>query len=166
MRPDLTFAPLLETHWPAVQRIYQEGIDTGQATFETLAPEWQRFETGHTPDCRLVALEKDRVIAWAALSPFSSRPVYKGVAEASLYVASAARGQGAGSVVMEQLIRSSEECGYWTLLAKIFPENAASLALTRKFGFRQVGVLRHIGRHHGVWRDVVLLERRAAGFPD
>jgi phosphinothricin acetyltransferase len=160
MKPDLRFVPLLETHWLDVQRIYQEGIDTGQATFETLAPEWERFDSGHTSDCRLVALEDDQVIAWAALSPFSSRPVYKGVAEASLYVASAARGKGAGSILMDRLIHSSEECGYWTLLAKIFPENAASLALTRKFGFREVGVLSRIGHHHGVWRDVVLLERR------
>jgi phosphinothricin acetyltransferase len=161
MRIDLKILPLFESHWPDVRRIYQEGIDTGQATFETSAPEWEPFDAAHTRDCRLVAIEEDRVIAWAALSPFSSRPVYRGVAEASLYVAAADRGKGAGSALMERLIRSSEECGYWTLLAKIFPENPGSLALTRKFGFREVGVLTRIGRHHGVWRDVLLLERRS-----
>ncbi len=159
----LTFSPLLNTHWPEVRRIYQEGIDTGQATFETSAPEWERFDTSHTQTCRLVALENEQVIAWAALSPFSSRQVYRGVAEASLYVAAAKRGMGAGSSLPEELIRSSEEGGYWTLLAKVFPENPASLALTRKFGFREVGVLSRIGLHHGVWRDVLLLERRAEG---
>jgi phosphinothricin acetyltransferase len=162
MKTNLTIAPLLEAHWPDVRRIYQEGIDTGQATFETSAPDWERFNAGHTRDCRLVALAEGRVIAWAALSPFSSRPVYRGVAEASLYVAAAERGKGAGSALMERLIRSSEECGYWTLLAKIFPENPASLALTRKFGFREVGILSRIGCHHGVWRDVLLLEHRAS----
>lgn len=160
MKPALTVAPLLPSHWPDVRRIYQEGIETGQATFETSTPEWDRFDASKTGDCRLVALEAGRVIAWAALSPFSSRPVYRGVAEATLYVTAPARGQGAGSTLLERLIRSSEECGYWTLLAKIFPENGASLALVRKFGFREVGVLSRIGCHNGVWRDVVLLERR------
>ena len=162
MKAALTVAPLLPSDWPDVQRIYQEGIDTGQATFETSAPEWERFDASKTSDCRLVAIEEDRVIGWAALTPFSSRPVYRGVAEATLYVSAPARGRGAGTTLLERLIRSSEECGYWTLLAKIFPENPASLALVRKFGFRQVGVLSRIGRHYGVWRDVVLLERRAA----
>jgi phosphinothricin acetyltransferase len=161
MKTALTVAPLLPSHWPDVRRIYQEGIDTGQATFETSAPEWERFDASRTSDCRLVALKEGQIIAWAALTPFSSRPVYRGVAEATLYVTAPARGQGAGSTLLERLIRSSEECGYWTLLAKIFPENTASLALVRKFGFRQVGVLSRIGRHHGAWRDVVLLERRA-----
>jgi phosphinothricin acetyltransferase len=162
MKAALSITPLLPGHWPDVRRIYQEGIDTRQATFETSVPEWDRFDASKTSECRLVALEEDRVIAWAALSAFSSRPVYRGVAEATLYVAASARGQGAGSTLLEQLIRSSEECGYWTLLAKIFPENTASLGLVRKFGFREVGVLSRIGCHYGVWRDVVLLERRAA----
>ncbi len=163
MKTDLTIVPLQETHWPDVRRIYQEGIDTGQATFETSASDWERFDASRTRDCRLVALEQDRVIAWAALSPFSSRAVYRGVVEASLYVAAAMRGKGVGSTLMERLVRSSEECGYWTPLAKIFPENPASLALARRFGFREVGVLSRIGRHHGLWRDVVLLERRVPG---
>jgi phosphinothricin acetyltransferase len=161
MKAALTVAPLLPGHWPAVRRIYQEGIDTGEATFETSAPEWECFDAGKTRDCRLVALEEGRVIAWAALTPVSSRPVYRGVAEATLYVAASARGQGVGSTLLEGLIGSSEACGYWTLLVKIFPENTASLALFRKFGFREVGVLSRIGLHHGAWRDVLLIERRA-----
>jgi len=152
--------PLTQIHWPEVQRIYQEGIDTDQATFETAAPDWARFDKGHTADCRLVAVDKERVVAWAALSPFSSRPVYRGVAEASVYVASTARGKGIGSHLFAALIRESERNGYWTLLAKIFPENPASLALVKRYGFREVGVLQRIGQQHGVWRDVVLLERR------
>ena len=153
--------PLAQLHWPEVRRIYQEGIDTDQATFETVAPDWDRFDSARTPDCRLVAMESERVLGWAALSPFSSRPVYRGVAEASVYVASNARGRGIGSHLLAALIRESEQNGYWTLLAKIFPENPASLALVKRYGFREVGVLRRIGEQHGVWRDVVLLERRA-----
>lgn len=155
-------SPLLPAHWPDVRRIYQEGIETGQATFETAAPEWEAFDASRTPDCRLVAVEDGRVLGWAALSPFSSRPVYRGVAEASVYVAAEARGQGLGKRLLEALIAESESNGYWTLLAKIFPENPTSLALVRRYGFRQVGTLERIGRRHGVWRDVLLLERRSA----
>ena len=152
--------PLIAEHWPAVRRIYEEGIETGQATFETSAPDWESFDANHTPDCRLVATIADRVAAWAALVPFSKRAVYRGVAEASLYVAAAERGKGIGTELLRSLIRESEERGYWTLLAKIFPENETSMALVRKHGFREVGRLRKIGQHKGVWRDVVLLERR------
>ena len=157
----LAIAPLLPAHWPEVRRIYQEGIETGQATFETQAPEWEAFDAGRARDCRLIAAQDDRVAAWAALSPFSSRPVYRGVAEASVYVGREARGKGVGSQLLAALIEESERAGYWTLLAKIFPENAASMALVHRYGFRQVGVLERIAQHHGVWRDVALLERRA-----
>jgi phosphinothricin acetyltransferase len=157
----LTIAPLLERHWPDVRRIYLEGIETGQATFETAPPEWGAFDATRKRDCRLIAFDGEAVAGWAALTPFSSRPVYRGVAEASVYVASEMRGRGLGSRLLAALIEESERCGYWTLLAKIFPENAASLALVRRYGFRQVGVLERIAQHHGVWRDVVLLERRA-----
>jgi L-amino acid N-acyltransferase YncA len=157
-----TIDALLSSHWPDVRRIYQEGIDTGLATFETEAPEWEAFDAGRNRDCRLVALDDNKVVGWAALSPFSSRPVYRGVAEASVYVAVEARGRGLGKRLLEALIEESERQGYWTLLAKIFPENRASLALVRAYGFRQVGSLERIGQHHGVWRDVLLLERRRA----
>lgn len=158
----IAIVPLVADHWPAVRRIYEEGIATGQATFETAAPEWQAFDVGRTQDCRLAALEGDLLLGWAALSPFSSRPVYRGVAEASVYVAADARGRGLGSRLLEALIEESERCGYWTLLAKIFPENTASMALVRRYGFREVGRLERLGAQHGVWRDVVLLERRRA----
>ena len=156
----LTIVPLAESHWPQVRRIYEDGIATGQATFETAAPDWEGFDASRNRDCRFVGIDGARVVAWAALTPFSSRPVYRGVAEASVYVAAEARGTGVGSRMLEALVRASEENGYWTLLAKIFPENAASLSLVRKFGFREVGVLTKIARDRGVWRDVVLLERR------
>ena len=155
-----SIAPLTQLHWPQVRPIYQEGIETGQATFETSAPDWDRFDSAHTADCRLVAMESEHVLGWAALAPFSSRPVYRGVAEASVYVASTARGRGIGSHLLASLIRESERNGYWTLLAKVFPENPASLALVKRHGFREVGILRRIGKQHGVWRDVLLLERR------
>ena len=160
----LQIVPMLDSHWPEVRRIYEEGIATGQATFETSAPDWERFDATRNRDCRLVGIARSRVVAWAVLVPFSSRPVYRGVAEASVYVAAEARGTGAGSRMLEALLRESEENGYWTLLAKIFPENTGSLALVRKFGFREVGVLTKIAQDRGVWRDVVLLERRI-GLP-
>lgn len=156
-----TIVPMLEAHWPEVRRIYEDGIATGQATFETAVPDWERFDVSHARDCRFVGVDGSRVVAWAALTPSSSRPVYRGVAEASVYVAAEARGTGVGSRMLEALVRASEANGYWTLLAKIFPENTGSLALVRKFGFREVGVLTKIGCDRGVWRDVVLLERRA-----
>lgn len=156
----LLIVPMVYAHWPEVRRIYEEGIATGQATFETAAPDWERFDATRNRDCRLVGMDGSRVVAWAVLVPFSSRPVYRGVAEASVYVAAEARGTGVGSRMLEALVRASEENGYWTLLAKIFPENTGSLALVRRFGFREVGVLTKIGCVRGVWRDVVFLERR------
>lgn len=153
--------PLIHEHWPDVRRIYQEGIETGQATFETAAPDWEAFDANHTLDCRLVAIVEDRIVGWAALVPFSNRPVYRGVAEASVYVEARERGRGTGTQLLRSLIRASENKGYWTLLGKIFPENESSLALVGKYGFRDVGTLTKIGQHKGEWRDVVLLERRA-----
>ena len=156
----VVIVPLVKQHWPAVRRIYEEGIEAGQATFEVSPPDWAGFDENHTAECRLVALEEDRVCGWAALSPFSSRPVYRGVAEASVYVERSSQGKGLGTQLLENLIRESERREYWTLLAKIFPENEASLGLVRRLGFREVGVLRRIGQRNGVWRDVVLFERR------
>lgn len=152
---------LLPSDWPAVERIYAEGIATGQATFEHDPPDWDRFDSSHTQDCRLALVEESTLAGWAALSPFSGRPVYCGVAEMSVYVAASARGRGLGSKLMAALCEASEQAGYWTLLAKIFPENEPSLRLAKRHGFRQIGRLERIGQHHGVWRDVILLERRA-----
>ncbi len=154
--------------WPAVRAIYLEGIATGLATFEHRAPEWEAWDRSHRADCRLVARAAGqgevpgRVLGWAALSPYSGRAVYSGVAEVSIYVAAEARGIGVGSALLAALVEASETAGIWTLQAGIFPDNPASLALHQRFGFRQVGVRERIGRDvTGRWRDVVLLERRS-----
>lgn len=151
--------------WQAVRAIYLEGIATGNATFETGAPDWEKWDRDHLADCRLVA-RKDgrpfgRVVGWAALSPVSGRCVYAGVAEVSVYIAEAARGQGVGKALLQALVEDSESHGIWTLQAGIFPENTASLALHKSCGFREVGRRERIGQMDGVWRDVVLLERRS-----
>lgn len=151
-----------ERDWPAVRAIYQEGIATGQATFETAAPEWEVWDAGHRPDCRLVARQGEQVIGWAALSPVSRRAVYRGVAEVSIYVAETARGRGVGRALLAALIEASEAAGVWTLQASVFSENEASVALHLSWGFRVVGRRERIGLHHGVWRDTLMLERRSS----
>jgi phosphinothricin acetyltransferase len=148
--------------WPAVRDIYLEGLATGQASFETETPTWDQWNNARLPACRLVARDSGGIVGWAALSPVSSRHVYRGVAEASVYIAERARGQGVGRALLEALIKAAEAAGIWTLEAKIFPENAASLALCEKCGFRRVGVREKLGCHKRVWRDVLLLERRSA----
>ena len=154
--------PLLPVHWPAVRSIYLEGLAGGHATFETEAPDWPAWDAAHLPHCRLIAREEDAVLGWAALAPVSRRAVYAGVAEVSVYVAARGRGKGIGRRLLEELIRRSETEGIWTLQASIFPENAASVRLHEACGFRQLGRRERIGRHHGVWRDTVLYERRSA----
>jgi L-amino acid N-acyltransferase YncA len=152
--------PMAAADWPQVREIYAEGIASGHATFEIEAPSWEAWDQAHLSVCRVVARRDAALAGWAALTPFSKRPVYRGVAEASVYVAQGSRGAGLGSALLQATIERSEQAGIWTLLAKIFPENTRSLAMAAKFGFRRVGVLDRIGQHHGVWRDVVLLERR------
>jgi phosphinothricin acetyltransferase len=149
--------------WLALRAIYEEGIETGLATFELTAPEWESWNHSHRPDCRLVARDGGgAIVGWAALSRYSARAVYSGVAELSVYVATTARGRGVGRALMAALIAVSEEAGVWTLQAGVMADNAASLALHEKCGFRRVGVRERIGRDaEGVWRDVVLLERRS-----
>ncbi len=147
--------------WPVVRAIYEEGIATGYATFETSAPDWRAWDAAHLPDCRLVARQDGQVIGWAALSPVSSRAVYRGVAEVSVYVAATARGRGVGRALLAALVAASETADVWTLQAGIFPENEASVALHVSCGFRVVGRRERLGLHHGVWRDVLLLERRS-----
>jgi phosphinothricin acetyltransferase len=148
--------------WPAVRAIYQEGIATGNATFEQSAPEWERWDAGHLPDTRFVARCNGEVLGWAALSPVSSRCVYAGVAEVSIYIAERARGHGVGYQLMLRLIADSEAQGIWTLQAGIFPENIASIAMHERAGFRVLGRRERIGQMDGRWRDVVLMERRSA----
>jgi L-amino acid N-acyltransferase YncA len=148
--------------WSAVREIYGEGIATGNATFETALPDWEKWNSNHRQDCRLVAGTNEQVLGWAALSPVSSRRVYSGVAEVSVYVAAAARGRGVGKVLLGALVEESELHGIWTLQAGIFPENIASIALHETCGFRKVGVRRRIGKLGETWRDVALLERRSS----
>ena len=156
-----TIKPMAQEHWPEVLRIYLEGIATGNATFETEAPSWEKWDSGHLATCRLIAQQDSTVLGWAALSPVSSRCVYAGVAEVSVYVAEIARGSGIGKSLLAALIESSEKSGVWTLQAGIFPENTASIALHKSFGFREVGRRERIGKMGDSWRDVVLLERRS-----
>lgn len=160
----LMIRPLLPTDWPAVRRIYAEGIATGNATFEQTAPEWAEWDAGKLAAPRLAAEVDGTVAGWAALSPTSKRHVYRGVAEVSVYVAAAFRGQGVGRRLLSQLVAGSEEAGIWTLQAGIFPENRASVYLHEQCGFRVVGVREKIGQMHGVWRDVLLMERRSKGL--
>ncbi len=147
--------------WDAVRAIYREGIATGNATYETDAPAWEVWDKDHLRACRLVAKADGRVVGWAALSPVSGRCVYAGVAEVSIYVSASARGRGIGRTLLGALIEASERAGLWTLQAGVFPENAASLALHRACGFRELGRREHVGQMNGVWRDVVLMERRS-----
>lgn len=153
--------PLLEIHYPAVKTIYLEGIATGNATFETEAPTWEKWNHGHLQHSRFVALEGNEVIGWAALSPVSTRNVYSGVAEVSVYISDRHRGRGVGKKLLQELISSSEAKNIWTLQAGIFPENEASVSLHQKLGFRMIGRREKIGKMNGVWRDTVQLERRS-----
>jgi L-amino acid N-acyltransferase YncA len=154
--------PLRPEDWPAVRAIYLEGIATGNATFEQTAPEWEKWDAAHLPAARIVARSgAGDVLGWAALSGVSSRCVYAGVAEVSVYVAERARGRGVGRELLARLIADSETEGIWTLQAGIFPENVASIALHERAGFRIVGRRERLGQMHGRWRDVVLMERRS-----
>ncbi len=146
-----------------MRAIYVEGIATGNATFEQTAPDWDKWDAGHLAGARFVARSgSGDVLGWAALSGVSSRCVYAGVAEVSIYVAESARGRGIGKMLMARLIAESEAAGIWTLQAGIFPENIASIALHERAGFRIVGTRERMGQMNGRWRDVVLMERRSA----
>lgn len=146
--------------YDAVASIFAEGIATGLATFETEVPSWEEWDARHLAEHRLVAELEGDVVGWCAVVPYSSRAVYRGVGEESVYVAGRARGRGAGRALLEALVESARTGGLWTLQAGIFPENEASLALHRALGFRVVGVRERLGQLDGAWRDVVLLEWR------
>jgi phosphinothricin acetyltransferase len=161
-RAAVELAPMAADDWDAVRAIYLEGIATGNATFETAAPEWDRWNAAHLPHCRLVARCRGKVLGWAALSAVSARRVYAGVAEVSVYIAERARGRGIGRRLLDELIAESERHGIWTLQAGIFPENISSIELHRRAGFRVVGLRERLGQLNGQWRDVMLLERRSS----
>lgn len=148
--------------WPSVSAIFEEGIASGNATFETSPPSWEQWDASHLQSCRLVAVESSgSVVGWAALSPVSSRHVYRGWCEVSVYISETARGKGVGRALLERLIADSEAEGKWTLQAGIFPENIASVSLHQSCGFRLVGTHERVGNSSGVWRDTLLLERRS-----
>ncbi len=171
-----SITPMTAGHAAPVLAIYQAGIDEGNATFETRAPGWAEFSAARLSDHRYVALDEElpavlargddppeppAVLGWVAVSAISSRCVYAGVVEHSVYVHPAARGRGVGRLLLAALIASTEAAGIWTIQSCIFPENTASVALHRTAGFRVVGRRERIGRHHGRWRDVLLIERRS-----
>jgi L-amino acid N-acyltransferase YncA len=157
----LSVVQMRPEHWPAVARIYEEGIATRNATFETQVPTFESWDAAHLSDHRLVAIADGEVLGWSALAPVSGRCVYRGVAENSVYVSGRARGRGVGRALLEALIEGAENAGIWTIETGIFPENGPSVALHEACGFRVVGVRERLGRLDGVWRDVLLLERRS-----
>jgi L-amino acid N-acyltransferase YncA len=158
---DFEIENMSESDWGEVREIYVEGIATGNATFETTAPTWEAWNASHLTHSRIVARSGSTVIGWAALSPVSSRCIYGGVAEVSIYVGEKGRGNGVGNSLLRALIESSESKGIWTLQAGIFPENEASRRLHLKNGFRKIGYRERIGKHGDAWRDNVLFERRS-----
>jgi phosphinothricin acetyltransferase len=151
---------MLESDWPDVAAIFVEGIATHAATFETEPPDYDAFDAGHHTEHRLVAVENGRVVGWVALAPTSSRGCYAGVAESSVYIAESARGRGVGHALMEALIAGAGASEIWTIQAGMFPENAPSVALHERLGFRLVGRFERIAQLDGVWRDTILLELR------
>jgi L-amino acid N-acyltransferase YncA len=158
---DILIEAMSDSDWPAVAAIYNEGIATGHATFEDTTPDWQEWNAKHLPGCRRVARAGGKVVGWVVLSPVSSRCVYKGVAEVSVYVKASLRGQGIGRMLLAAMVEASEQAGIWTLQSGIFPENVASMAIHQQCGFRLVGYRERLGQMHGAWRDVVLMERRS-----
>jgi L-amino acid N-acyltransferase YncA len=158
---DITIREMQSNDWPAVRDIYEAGIATGHATFETNAPTWGQWDRAHLDEHRLVAILDDGIAGWAALSRVSDRCVYGGVAENSIYIHHDHRGRGVGRTLLDALISSSEAAGIWTVQTGIFPENTASLALHKAVGFRIIGTRQRIGQLNGIWRDTLLLERRS-----
>jgi L-amino acid N-acyltransferase YncA len=158
---NVDIVPMTEQHWPFVRQVYAHGIATRNATFETVVPDWEEWKARHLLACRLVARRDGEIVGWAALSSVSSRQVYGGVAEVSVYVAESAIGQGIGTALLDALVAESERNGVWTLQAGIIAENVASIHVHAKVGFRIVGRRERIGQLDGHWRDTILLERRS-----
>jgi L-amino acid N-acyltransferase YncA len=158
----LMIREMLQSDSESVLDIYRMGLNTRNATFETKVPSWHEWDSRHLVHSRLVAEENGIVVGWAALSPFSARKVYRGVAEVSIYVSSDFRGKNIGSRLMKQIIETSELNGIWTLFSSVFPENEATMKLHLKFGFRIIGKREKIAQLNGKWRDTILLERRSS----
>lgn len=159
---EITIVAMTAEHADAVLAIYQAGLDTGNASFETSSPDWTTWDEAHLPDHRYIATDSaGGVLGWVAAGPVSDRCVYAGVVEHSVYVAPTGRGGGIGRLLLDELIRSTEHSGIWTIQTGIFPENIASVRLHESAGFRIVGTRERIGKHHGIWRDTLLLERRS-----
>lgn len=152
---------MLPAHWEVVKKIYEEGLATGNATFQTSAPSWEEWDAAHVSNSRFVAIDNHKVIGWAALTAVSGRCVYAGVGEVSVYISEQARGKGLGKKLLEALIIESERNNFWTLQAGIFPENIASIKIHEACGFRIIGTREKLGQMNGVWRDTILLERRS-----
>ena len=159
--PGLAIELLQAEHWFGVARVYAEGIAARNATFETEVPSWEAWDSSHLPDHRFVALLDAELVGWVAVSAMSSRCVYEGFVENSVYVAETARGHGVGRALLHALIESTEAAGIWTIQAGMFPENEPSIRLHESVGFQRVGVHRRLGKLDGEWRDVLLLERRS-----
>jgi len=159
--PPIAVEELLPEHWPEVSRIYADGISTGDATFETDVPSWDDWDRSHLSEHRFVALRGGAVVGWVAVRTVSERCVYDGVVENSVYVDERVRGSGVGRLLLERLIASTEAAGIWTIQTGIFPENEPSLRLHQRVGFELVGRRKRLGKLHGAWRDVLLLERRS-----
>lgn len=158
---DYIIRPAVESDWPQIKQIYEAGMDSGLATFETKAPSYEYWSDSETSNCRLVIESGTQILGFCKLLLVSKRPVYSGVGEVSIYIDPGHSGKGIGQKLMEALIQASEQQGFWTLEAKIFPENEASIRLHKNNGFREVGVRERIGKRDGIWRDNVLLERRS-----
>jgi phosphinothricin acetyltransferase len=156
----MTIDDMRPEDWPAVARIYEQGLEQG--TFEDTVPSWEDWDASHLALGRLAARDAGSVIGWAALAPYSRRDCYRGVVENSIYVARVARGRGIGRMLLEELCRRSDAAGLWTIQAATFADNAASIALHESCGFRLVGIRERLAQKHGVWRDVALLDRRSA----
>ena len=161
MKGKVEIKKMLPDYWNEVAKIYKEGIETGIATFEKNVPNWKTWDSSHLKQCRLMAQAGEKIAGWAALSAVSSRCVYLGVGEVSVYVAHEFRGNNIGRELLEKLIQESETYGLWTIQSGIFPENIASIKLHEKVGFRKIGFRERIGKLDGIWKDNILLERRS-----
>jgi L-amino acid N-acyltransferase YncA len=158
---EIKFKPMTRDNWDQVADIFRQGIETGIATFETQIPSYDKWDEAHVQSCRIIAMVGNSVVGWAALVPVSTRKVYSGVGEVSIYISNKFKGLRIGTKLLDKLIEESENKGFWTLQAGIFPENTASIKLHQNHGFRIVGYREKIGQLNGIWRDTILLERRS-----